>query len=711
MKKPMRFVAALFGLALLTSPVALAQSKSDSLLSVIKKGRGDTSQVNALNALSTIYVFRKPDSALTLSTQALELSKKMDEGRGWQKGIAASHHTLGSVHYLKGDFNAAIAEYTTAYTIREKLGDKKGMAKSILNIGTAQREQGDYAKAVDSYYKALKINEELNDKAGLELNTGNIGSIYHKQKEYTKALEYYEKALKLAKELGNKDHVSSWLGCIGLVYNSQKQSDKALGYYEQALKINQELGNKNLEALWWGNMGTAYLDKKEYAKALEHLFKALKMKEELGDKKSIALNSANIGYTYTKMKNYGPAGEYLRRCITLAKEAGDKDLLRDGYSYYAQRDSAAGNYKDAYHHYRLYIKYRDSVENEAVLKQTMRTIMQYEYDKKQAIAESEHKSAMDKQAAVAEEQSHRQKIIIGAVIIGLLLVIVFAAFMYNRFRVTQRQKHIIEQKEKETSEQKHIIEEKHKEITDSINYAERIQRSFLASKELLDKHLSEYFVFFQPKDVVSGDFYWAALLGNESFAYVTADSTGHGVPGAIMSLLNITSLERAIEHFNHPADILNDTRKTIIERLKKDGSADGGKDGMDCSLVVIDKNKQQLSYAAANNPVWIVRTGELLELAPDKMPVGKHDKDQVPFLEHTIPLQRGDVVYTFTDGMPDQFGGPKGKKFMYKPMKQLLISIAHLPMHEQKEKISGVINGWKEGYDQIDDICVIGIRI
>jgi serine phosphatase RsbU (regulator of sigma subunit) len=319
-------------------------------------------------------------------------------------------------------------------------------------------------------------------------------------------------------------------------------------------------------------------------------------------------------------------------------------------------------------------------------------------------------------------------------------IVLFIGFVYLIIRLSIRR--LVKAKEKleetvkertaEVVSQKHLIEEKHKEITDSINYAERIQRSFLATKEVLDENLKEYFVFFQPKDVVSGDFYWASKLKNNQFALVTADSTGHGVPGAIMSLLNITSIEKAVERYSNPAQILTQARKTIIERLKKDGSAEGGKDGMDCSLISFDFENNKLTYSAANNPVWIVRNvissevekntkgldyarpdseRTLVELDPDKMPVGKHDRDSVPFSQNTIDLQKGDVVYALTDGMPDQFGGPKGKKFMYKRLKEFLVSIAHLPMSEQKEQIKTSLNDWKGELEQVDDVCLIGVRI
>jgi serine phosphatase RsbU (regulator of sigma subunit) len=298
-----------------------------------------------------------------------------------------------------------------------------------------------------------------------------------------------------------------------------------------------------------------------------------------------------------------------------------------------------------------------------------------------------------------------------ALYIGIVLIAVFSAFMYNRFRITRKQKQLIEIKEKETQEQKHIIEEKHREISDSINYAERIQRSFMASKELLDKHLGEYFVLFRPKDVVSGDFYWCAELANGNFALATADSTGHGVPGAIMSLLNITSLEKAIEQYSEPDKILDHARTIIIDRLKKDGSEQGGKDGMDCSLLVFDFKNNQLHITAAYNPVWIMRDNTLIEIKADKMPVGKHDRQHEPFTLHTIELKKGDVIYTLTDGFPDQFGGPAGKKFMSKNLREVLLANHRLTMEEQKELLAQQFENWKGTLEQTDDVTVVGIRI
>jgi serine phosphatase RsbU (regulator of sigma subunit) len=319
---------------------------------------------------------------------------------------------------------------------------------------------------------------------------------------------------------------------------------------------------------------------------------------------------------------------------------------------------------------------------------------------------------LEHEKELSDENSKQQTFIRNLVLTGAGFLSLFLVFVFISLSKSRKTNRIIALQHIETEKQKHLVEEKHREITDSINYAERIQRSFLATKEQLAEKLNDYFVLFQPKDVVSGDFYWAHTLQNGNFALATADSTGHGVPGAIMSLLNTSSLERAVElGISEPAEILNHTRQTIIERLKKDGSAEGGKDGMDCSLISFNIEKSKFIYAAANNPIWIIRNKELIELAPDKIPVGKHDRDSISFTQHEVEIQKDDMIYTLTDGFPDQFGGPKGKKFMYKQLKETLVSISDKPLAEQKQTLDAILKDWMGDTEQVDDITIIGIRI
>jgi serine phosphatase RsbU (regulator of sigma subunit) len=258
-----------------------------------------------------------------------------------------------------------------------------------------------------------------------------------------------------------------------------------------------------------------------------------------------------------------------------------------------------------------------------------------------------------------------------------------------------------------------IIENKNRDITDSINYARRIQASLLASDSLLKTRLPDHFILFQPKDIVSGDFYWATVLPDGSFGLAVADSTGHGVPGAIMSILNISCLNMAVNAANltSPEAILNYARTSIMEHMANDGSVEGGKDGMDAVMANFNFNENKIRFAAANNPLWIVRDGKLIEFHPDKMPVGKPMGKITPFRLQEVVIQKGDLVVMFTDGFPDQFGGPKGKKFMYKKLKELITRLHTLPLPQIGEELNAAFDEWKGTYEQVDDVLVFGVRV
>lgn len=264
----------------------------------------------------------------------------------------------------------------------------------------------------------------------------------------------------------------------------------------------------------------------------------------------------------------------------------------------------------------------------------------------------------------------------------------------------------------EIQRQKQIIEEKHLEITDSINYAQRIQQALLPQDSFIKSFIPDYFIVYQPKEAVSGDFYWADILANGNFAFACADSTGHGVPGAIMSILNITNLKKSVkEGLVEPADILNQTRVGVINDIANDGSEEGGNDGMDCVLLSFDFQKYKVSISMANNPVWIIRNNELIKFSPDKMPVGRHIHQNLPFNQYEFDLMKGDIIYLFSDGFSDQFGGPKQKKFKLKTLENLLIEISDKEIEVQKHELYRVFNHWKGENEQTDDVCVVGFKI
>lgn len=679
-------------------------------------------------ALSNIGFIYNQQGDLSQAMDYYKQSLKMRETIGDKDGVASSLTNIGFVYNQQGNVPRAMDYFIRSLKLREALGDKDGIAVTLINMGYIYRNQGNIPKALEYYSKCLKIQEELNDKSEIATLLSHIGSIYYDLGDVSKALEYHGRSLKIREELGNSREIANSLISLGKIYYNQGDTSvksskkdalragqlKALDYYTKSLDIHEKIGDKKGIAISLSSLATVYETEGDIAKALDYLERSLKIREEIEDKSGVAGSLNNIGRIYLNEKKYSEALKFCSRSMTISKELGFPESIKNAANALYKIYSATGKPQLALDNYEIYIQMRDSIVNEESKKVSLKNQFKYEYEKK-ALADS-LKVAEDKRIATAQLKQEKTKRY--ALYGGLTLVALFGMFMLNRFRVTQKQKNIIELKEKETQQQneiikiqKHLVEEKHKEITDSINYAERIQRSFLATEKQLSENLNNYFVLFKPKDVVSGDFYWSAKLSNGTFALATADSTGHGVPGAIMSLLNVTSLEKAIEHYTNPADILNHTRQTIIERLKKDGSEEGGKDGMDCSLLAFDFANKQLYIAAANSPVWIIRNNEIIEIKPDKMPVGKSDKQDQPFTTQTLELQKDDTIYTLTDGFPDQFGGDKGKKFMSKKLKELLLANVHLSIAQQKELLESTFKSWVGDFEQVDDVTVIGIKV
>jgi serine phosphatase RsbU (regulator of sigma subunit) len=329
------------------------------------------------------------------------------------------------------------------------------------------------------------------------------------------------------------------------------------------------------------------------------------------------------------------------------------------------------------------------------------------------------KDSLDKEISGAKRDIVEQKKIVSSQktiisIIALLSAIGIILLLFTIRSNNQRRKanKLLSEQKTEIERQKHLVDEKQKEILDSINYAKRIQTALMASNKLLNDHLPEHFVLFKPKDIVAGDFYWASAVDG-CFTYITADSTGHGVPGAFMSLLNISKLTETINQKKilRPDLVLNDVKTGIIKALNPEGSSEESKDGMDAILCKLDRKNMKLEFAAANNSSCLVRNGEIIILKADKMPVGKSHDDGGTFTYNEIGLQRGDMIYTFTDGYGDQFGGPEGKKFKHKQLREIFLEVSSLPISQQKEVVNRRFEEWKGHLEQVDDVLVIGVRV
>ena len=345
----------------------------------------------------------------------------------------------------------------------------------------------------------------------------------------------------------------------------------------------------------------------------------------------------------------------------------------------------------------------DSVYNNANEKASIQTMVKYEYEKKStadSVKVAEEKKVTN--AQLKQEKTQRFALYGGILLIGL-----FGAFLYNRLKISKKQNLLIELQKSELQKQKEIVEEHQKETLDSIHYAKRIQNALIANSDFINSNISNNFILFKPKDIVSGDFYWATKHNNK-FYLAVCDSTGHGVPGAFMSLLNMGFLSEAIKEKNieKPNEIFNYVRNRLISTISEGGQ----KDGMDGILICLEQNNRTIEYAAANNAPVLIKKNEIIELQKDRMPVGKGEKN-LDFTLYTIELEKNDTLFLYTDGYADQFGGPKGKKFKYKSLNELLLNNVDLDLMSQKNEIEQTFISWKGNLEQVDDVLIIGVKI
>ncbi|MBI3518724.1 MAG: tetratricopeptide repeat protein [Bacteroidetes bacterium] len=596
-----------------------------------------------------------------------------------------------------GEYDKAMSFAEEALNDAKKVNFKKGMADAYNAFGAIYDEKGDYTKSLDYYTQTLKIHEELKDDKGICRDMNNIGLLYENLNNYNTALSYYEKALDQAKKFDDKAILSAINFNIGAIYTYTENYKKSTEYYLKSLEIDEKLKDDIAISDCYVNLGINYSYLSQFDKAIEYSEKGLAIKQRLNDLNGVGAAYYNIGDVYYRQGKFQQAIENYQKTLELCLKTGIYDNTRLAYSGLANANYKLGNYKAAFDYHVRFKQVTDSVFNAANNEELNQTKINYELEKKQAEQEQIN--------ALAESAKKRQNIIIAAVVIVLLTVSVFSLFLYKRFKVTNRQKEII-------SQQKELVEEKQKEISDSINYAKRIQTSFLANKQEFEKYLSDYFILFKPKDVVSGDFYWACGTGSKIVICV-ADSTGHGIPGAFMSLLNISLLNEAVlsRHYTSTVDILNFVRKILMLGLKQDETGQGGNDGMDCVLFSIDTNTLEMEFSGAYNPLWIIRDGVIMELKANKMPVGRSPKESESFTSQIIQLQKNDLIYAFTDGYADQFGGPSGKKFKYKQLEEILLRIHQQPFKEQEHYLNQAFEDWKANLEQVDDVTILGFKI
>ena len=685
----------------------------------------------SLNNLGTIY---DNQGDYKKAIERYSKSLKISEEIGDKNVIAALINNLGRIYDNQGNYKKAIEYYSKSLKISEEIGDKDVIATSLNNLGHIYKSQGDYKKAIEYYSKSLKISEEIGDKNGIATSISNLGSIYDNQEDYEKAIEYYSKSLEISEETGDKNVIAASINNLGSIYDNQGDYKKAIEYYSKSLKISEEIGDKNGIAKSLNNLGTISDNQGDYKKAIECYSKSLKISEEIGNKNGIAMSLSNLGGIYKSQGDYKKAWQYGARALSIFQEIGALLRIKQVSSSLWEVNKKLGRFKESLAIYELYIESRDSLDSEENQKAVIRQEYKYQYEKQAAadsVKNTEAKKVIDAElkATKAEnaqqklkaEQEEQQKYVLSGV---LALAVLFGLFIFNRFRVTRKQRDIIDIQKQEVEIQKEKVdeaydklEEKNTEILDSINYAKRIQRAILPPDKLVKQYLQDSFILYKPKDIVAGDFYWLEPTEN-GVLFAAADCTGHGVPGAMVSVVCNNGLNRCVREYDltEPGEILDKTREIVISEFEK--SEEEVKDGMDIALCSL--HSRVLKYAGAHNPLWIIRKDSKVvqEIKAHKQPIGKYGAPS-SYPTHTIELKEGDSFYIFSDGYADQFGGENGgsggKKFKTANFKRLLLSIQNETIARQKELVDEAFKDWMgwggHSIEQLDDVCVIGVRV
>lgn len=577
--------------------------------------------------------------------------------------------TLGGIYSDVSDGSNASSAYLTALKIFDKINDTLGIARAAHGLGVIQQDAGNIDAAEKYYLKAMKYYGMANLKDKQATMFANIGGLFlsramqtKNEDDYTKAKDYLNKGLSLAMKI--KDY--------------------------------QVMGNS------YNNLASLYGSKNDLDVCLEYNFKGLEVRKRNGLKFGVASSLGNIATVYHMKGRDDLAEKYLLEAIAIGEEikalrhlANDYELLSD--VYLSQK-----KFESSLKYYRLSKNILDSINNADKISAMSELEKKYDTEKKDAEIELLNQTQQANDAEIA-----RQKILNYAIGIGLALVIIFSFYILrsNRERKKANDELLLKN---------NIIEEKNKNITDSINYAKRIQDAMLPDWETGNKLFPEAFILFKPRDIVSGDFYWfTEKSGRRLIAAV--DCTGHGVPGAFMSMIGNAFLNEVVNERGivEPGMILSELRHLVIKALKQKGAGGEQRDGMDISLLSLSADNKTIDWAGANNPLWIIRDGKIIEHKPDKRPIGFFMGKGLPFKNHTIDLQKGDVLYIFTDGYADQFGGNKegGKKFKLSRLKTLLLSLQDQSMDIQNKKLEQTITEWRGNLEQVDDICIIGIKI
>ncbi len=647
-------------------------------------------------------------------------------------------NNLAAVYSEIGDEETAVQLYLKALKLSRQVNDTKYIAWCLSNLGFVYEKQEKYDTAFSYYYRSMEINKKNEDNYSLSYDYSNIANAYKKIKDYDSALEYIDSAFATAEKVGLKNEMGEIYTYKASIYRKAGNPGKAIEFFNKAYTTRESIGLKRDMANLLDSIGDVYIQEKNTAKGLEFFLKELQLCREIGDSLCGANSNFNLGKVFLSEKKYTNAESHLKDAEKAYRKSNDKKSLAKIYRTISIMYTEMNREEESSKYSQLYSQIRDSLDMEDLAQMELR---QQNEKKEKQIGEMEKDAEINKLKLEQNELQLRQKQLqlYGSIIIAILLFLL-SLWIFNFYRqkkkanelLSKQKTEILEKNEKlelaniEINNQKTVIEHKNKDIVDSINYAKRLQTAILPSDDDFKNILPDAFVFYNPKDIVSGDFYFLDRVDDTIF-FAVADCTGHGVPGAFVSFVGHEAISHSINDLKltYPGKILDSIRKKVEETFDKNEKGEV-KDGMDISLGVFNTNTKTLHFSGAHHTLyWVTsRTTKtilekavlsneqvaLLEVRGNRHAVGA-GQGKEHFTTVKVNVKKGDMIYFSSDGYSDQFGGPDGKKFKTSQFKKLLLELYDKPVASQKELLAKAHNNWKGALEQVDDVCVFGVRI
>ncbi len=692
----------------------------DSLIIISKNNKNDSVKIEAIIKILQELSDLNSDTI----TRYWDNNQAYIKSKGTYKQNALSNRILGFYYRLTGNYKTALNLFFNNLLLAKNNNDTVRIASSNGNIGNCYYDLGENQKAIDYYNKALNIFEKINNINGLASVYGVIGNVYISIEQYENAIINYKKAKKFFKKLNSEFGIATCDMNIGIAYKNLEKYNEALTYFKNAednyTKLQYDAGLASI----YGNKGNTYSHLGEYKKALSYQKKCLEATNKVGMKKNMTLCLNDIAKCYIDLNKPDKAIEFSLSSLDSCKKYSFSNMKAAIFNnlYFASKKKK--DYKSALIYFEKYKKFSDSIFLNEKENNINKLLTEFETKEKNKEIE-----ILNKDKKLRDETINHQKQILTYLIIGIFIFVILSILLLRMFiqkkkankaltfknNEVNQQKEEIETQKNEITKQKKLVEKQHRKINDSIEYASNIQNAILPPNKFISKIIQNNFILFKPKDIVSGDFYWFAEKNNAIY-FAAADCTGHGVPGAFMSMLGISFLNNIISSTNKDlsaSEILDILKLKIIEALHQTDKKQEATDGIDIAICKINSERNLLEYSGAFNPLFILRNNEILTFEADNMPIGIYDfkKMTKKFTNNIINLEKGDLIYTFSDGYIDQFGGKKGKKFMIERFKKTLLEIQNLEMEKQKQYLSNTIKSWMGNYEQIDDILVMGIKI